>query len=70
MHIHIISFEYFYKNAPDVIIQDYSVIPVGSSAEARVYFWLHIAAIKSIQWAELDSLRITQVRSTYVDITA
>lgn len=69
MHIRIIHFTYAYKNTPDRPVQDYSVIPVGSDAEARQLFWLSFAMMKSLEWAEVQYLIVTDITARTVDIT-
>lgn len=66
MNIHILRYSYYYKNAPNDIIDAVMIAPKATSSEARLYFWYTICMNPDIQWAELDCIWITQVRSEYI----
>lgn len=66
MCIHSVDFEYFYKNAPNVVLKGRIIAPVATSAEARIYFWYRLGFYAGIEWSEVDSIRIVQLTSHYI----
>jgi hypothetical protein len=68
MYIHIIDFAYYLKNDPDTELEGKLIAPVGSSSEARLYFWECIHKQDDLPWSEVDCIYITLVRSKYIDV--
>lgn len=68
MYVHLITYEYFYKNTPQDVVEATMIAPCATSVDARLYFWYNIGILPDIEWSEVDSIRITYVRSTYIKV--
>lgn len=67
IYVHLIDYEWYNKNAPDIIQYDTMLCPCPSSSEARIYFWQNV--IKQPALEEVDCIRIRYVRSSSVRVS-